>query len=277
MGTSGNMQGERKEASPAAKARPKLNSEKSILLSDSCSSLSLHFNLRYRPLETVPIEGGIRFHSWTIIRQCNQRVALQRDRLKISCIRLPIDVDLPTRRVRQLTGIVQLREPFSPDVQEVLEGDGKTIGSLNVDHPIAGVRMEPVEARAVGRNTDLSRDGHRFPINVDGYMGMNVNVEMFITITRCAIYGRVGSVGRCLTLRNNEIDEAGNKQYSRRDDAGHRDALSASGTPLLFFTPKLFLPASFLPRALTSTLLAHGSASLFKLVLQDTVAMRQGP
>src|SRR5436309_6487498 len=263
MGTSGSMQGERKEARPAAKARPKLNGEKSILLSDSCSSLSLHFNLRHRPLETVPIEGGIRFHSRTIIRQGNQRVALQRDRLKISCIRLPIDVGLPTTWIRQLTGIVQLWEPFSPDVQEVLERDGKTIGSLNVDHPITGVRVEPVKARAVGRKTDLGRDGHRFPINVDGYMGMNVNVEMFITITRCAIYGRIGSVGRCLTLRKNEKDEAGNKQYSRRDDADDRDALSASGTPLLFFTPKLFLSASFLPCTLTRTLLAHGSHSPF--------------
>src|SRR2546421_9055192 len=189
MGTRGKMQGEKKDASPAAKARPNLNGEKSILFSGSCSFLSLHFNLRPLPLETVPIEGAIRFHSRTIIRQRNQRVALQRNRLKISCKRLPIDVDLPTTWIRQLTGIVQLWEPFSPDVQEVLERDGKTLGSLNVDHPIAGVRMQPVEARAVGRNTDLGRDGHRFPINVDGHMGMNVNVEMFITITRCAIYG----------------------------------------------------------------------------------------
>ena len=114
-----------------------------------------------------------------------------------------------------------------------------------MDHPIAGVRVQPVEARAIGRNTDLGRDGHRFPINVDGHMGMNVNVEMFIPITRCTIYGRIGSVGRCLTLRKNEIDEADNKQYSRRDDADDRDALSASGTPLLFFTPKLYRRAIF--------------------------------
>src|SRR5438132_12944704 len=263
MGTSGSMQGERKEANPAAKARPKLSGDEAMRLYYSCSSLSLHFNLRHLPLETVPIEGGVGFRPWTIIRQRNQCMSLQRDRLKISCIRLPIDVDLPTTWIRQLTGIVQLWEPFSPDVQEVLERDGKTIGGLNVDHPIAGVRVQPVKARAVGRNTHLGRDGHRFPINVDGYMGMNVNVEMFITITRCAIYGRIGSVGSCLTLRNNEIDEAGNKQYSRRDDAGDRDALSASGTLPLFFAPKLFLPASFLPRTLTSTLLVHGSHSPF--------------
>src|SRR6266566_6804804 len=269
MGTSGNMQGERKEASPAAKARPKLNGEKSMLLSDSCSLLSLHFNLRHLPLETVPIEGGIRFHSWTIIRQCNQCVALQRDRLKISCIRLPIDVDLPTSWIRQLTGIVQLREPFSPDVQEVPERDGKTIGSLNVDHPIAGVRVEPVKARAVGRNTDLCRDGRRFPIDIDGHVSVNVKVTVFTAITRYSVYGGVGSVGRCLTLCNNEIDEAGNKQYSRRYNAGGRDALSASSTSPLFFTPKLFLPAPFLPRTLTSYLLAHRFHSPFKRALQD--------
>src|SRR5438876_6538368 len=197
MGTSGSMQGERKEARPAAKARPKLNGEKSILLSDSCSSLSLHFNLRHRPLETVPIEGGIRFHSRTIIRQRNQRVTLQRNRTKIARKGLSIDVDLPTRRVRQLTGIVQLWKPFSPDVQEVLERDGKTIGSLNVDHSIAGVRVEPVKARAVGRNTDLCRDGRRFPIDIDGHVSLNVKVSVFSAITRYSDYGGVGSVGRC--------------------------------------------------------------------------------
>src|SRR6266702_3956008 len=207
MGNSGNMQGERKEASPAAKARPKLNGEKSMLLSDSCSLLSLHFNLRHLPLETVPIEGGIRFHSWTIIRQCNQRVALQRNRLKISCIRLPIDIDLPTTWIRQLTGIVQLWEPFSPDI--------------------------------------------------DGHVGVNVKVAVFPAITRYAVYGGVGSVGRCLNLSNNEIDEAGNKQYSRRYNAGGRDALSASGTSPLFLTPKQFISAPFLPRTLTRYLLAH--------------------
>src|SRR5947208_5929039 len=100
MGTSGNMQGERKEASPAAKARPKLSGDKAMRLYYSCSSLSAHFNVRYRPLESVPTEGGVRFHPWTIIRQRNQRVTLQRNRLKTSCIRLPIDVDPPASWIR---------------------------------------------------------------------------------------------------------------------------------------------------------------------------------
>ena len=169
----------------------------------------------------------------------------------------------------KLTGVVQLREPSSPDVQEVFEGDGKTVGGLNVDHATVVMRVEPVETRAVGRNTNLRGDGRGLPINVDGQMGMNVNVEMFITITRCPIYGRIGSVGRCLTLRNNEIDEASNKQYSRRYNAGGRDALSASGTPPLFLTPKQFIPAPFLPRTLTSYLLAHRFHSPFKRALQD--------
>src|SRR5207302_5234052 len=138
-------------------------------------------------------------------------------------------------------------------------------------------RVQPVKARAVGRNTDLCRDGRWFPIDIDGHVSVNVKVAVFTAITRYTVYGGVGSVGRCLNLSNNEIDEAGNKQYSRRYNAGGRDALSARGTPPLFFTPKLFLPASFLPRTLTSYLLAHGSHSPFKLVLQDTVAMHQRP
>src|SRR6266567_9545862 len=175
MGNSGNMQGERKEASPAAKARPKLNGEKSILLSDSCSSLSAHFNVRHRPLESVPTEGGVRFHPWTIICQRNQRVTLQRNRLKTSCIRLPIDVDLPASWIRQLTGVAQLLKTIPPNVQEVSQGKGTSTRSLDVYHAITGVRVEPIEARRVierGRNTDIGGDEHWLPINIDGHMGV---------------------------------------------------------------------------------------------------------
>jgi len=100
-------------------------------------------------------------------------------------------------------------------------------------------------------------------------VGVNVKVAVFPAITRYAVYGGVGSVGRCLNLSNNEIDEAGNKQYSRRYNAGGRDALSASGTSPLFLTPKQFISAPFLPRTLTSYLLAHRFHSPFKRALQD--------
>src|SRR6266705_3328429 len=48
-------------------------------------------------LETIPIEGGIRFHPWTVIGRRNQRVSLQRDGMKVACERLPIDVDRNVR------------------------------------------------------------------------------------------------------------------------------------------------------------------------------------
>src|SRR5579859_5108785 len=89
-------------------------------------------------------------------------------------------------------------------------------------------------------------------------MGMVVRGSLFQPITRDGIYGGISGIGRCLSLRNDHIDEASNSQHCCRDDADSRDALSAHGTLPLFFTPKLVLPASFLPRALTSTLLAHG-------------------
>src|SRR5712692_7934191 len=213
---------------------------------DHCA---LDFDPNFQPLEAAPVEGGIGFYSWTIIGQRHQGMALQPNRAKIARKRFPIDVDLPTRRIRQLTGVVQLREPPFPDVQEVLEGDGKSIGGLDMDHASAVVRMKPVEARAVGRNTDLRGDGRGFPVNVYGQVGMNVNVEMFITIARCAIYSRIGGIGRCLalpTLCNNEIDEYSYSQHYCRDDANGRNALRASGTPALLFTTLLFLFASFL-------------------------------
>src|SRR6266536_2097487 len=95
-----------------------------------------------------------------------------------------------------------------------------------MDHAIAGVCVEPIQTRAIGRNTDLRGNGGWFPINVDRHMGVNVKVAMFTAITRYAVYNRVGSVGRRLRLYNCEIDEGSNNQHRCRDDASSRDAFS---------------------------------------------------
>src|SRR6266566_77965 len=126
-----------------------------------------------------------------------------------------------------------------------------------MDHAIAGVCVEPIQTRVIGRNTDLRGNGGWFPIDVDGHMGVNVKVAMFAAITRYAVYSRVGSVGRRLRLYNCEIDEGSNNQHRCRDDASSRDAFPAGGTPPLFLTPLLFLAASLLPRTLMSRLLTH--------------------
>ena len=107
-----------------------------------CDNFYLHVLL----LEAIPVEGGIGLHPWTIEYQRNQNMTLQRDRVKITRKRLPVDEGLPPIRLIQLTGIVQLRESFLPDIEEVSEGKGTSAWSLNVDHTVAGVRVQPVEA-----------------------------------------------------------------------------------------------------------------------------------
>ena len=166
-------------------------------------------NMFWEQLEPVPIEVGIGLHSWTIKRQGNQCMCLERNGMKITCKRLPIDIDLPTFRLIEFAWIAQLREPSCPDVEEVPEGEGTSTGSLNVYDPIVRMRVQPVEARPFGRNAGIRRSWHRFPINVDGQMCMNVKSSLFQLITRDGIYGRIGSVRRGLALSTSEIHEEG--------------------------------------------------------------------
>src|SRR5437588_8950744 len=95
-------------------------------------------------------------------------------------------------------------------------------------------------------------------------MGMNVIVSMFISITRDTICTRISSISGCPALHNREIDQGSNSQDTYSDDTDGRDTLCSGGTPLLLFTPKLGLSTLFLPRSLTSALLAHKSHSSSK-------------
>src|SRR6266700_73206 len=217
-------------------------------------------------LETIPIEVGIGLYSWTIICQGDQRMRLQRNRMKIPCIRLPIDVGLPAICEIQLIGIAQLRELRSPDVQKVLEGGGNAIWGLDMDHPVSRVRVEPIEARWSGWiacNPDIGRDGDALPIDVDRDVRMNVKGALFQLITGNSVYGGIGRVRRCLALGNNEVGDASDSQHDGSNDADDGYAPCANGTPPLYFTPLQFLLASSLPGALTRTLLTHGSVSPF--------------
>src|SRR6266851_1670018 len=192
--------------------------------------------------------------------------------MKVARKRLTIDVDLPAICEIQLIGIAQLRELRSPDVQKVLEGGGNAIWGLDMDHPVSGVRVEPIEARWSGWiacNPDIPRDGDALPIDVERDMRMNVKGALFQLITGNGIYSGIGRVRRCLALCDSEIDDASDSQHDGSNDTNDGNALHTSSAPSLCFTPLQFLPASFLPRALTCALLTHGSYSPFKQALQD--------
>lgn len=144
-----------------------------------------------------------------------------------------------------------------------------------MDHTIAGMRMQPVEARVIRCNTDLRRNGCDLPINVYGHMGMNMEVAMFKTIAGNAIDGRISWVRRSLALCDGEIGEASNSQCDHADDDEYCDALRSSGSSPLFFTPSLFLAALFLPRAVTSALLAHTFHFPFVRAFQECISINQ--
>jgi len=179
--------------------------------------------------------------------------------MKIASKRLPIDVGLPSICLIQLARIVHLLEPLPPNVEKVSKGYGMAIWRLDMDHPITGVRMEPVEARVIGRNTDIPRNRHFLPVNIHRDVGMNVKVSMFIIVTRDTICCGIGSVGGRLAPHNHEIDKDSNSEYADSYDADNRDAPGSSGASPLFFSPPLFLSAVFLSRELTRALLTHKS------------------
>ena len=184
-------------------------------------------------------------------------MTLQRNGTKIARKRLSIDVDLPPCCIRQLAGVPKLLEPLFPDVKEVAEGDGNAPWSLNVDDPGIVVRVQPVEAGTVRRNPNVRRKGCLSPIHVHRHMRMDVRAALLSALTGNVIYRWIRSIGRRLASRYNEVDETGDSQHDHTNDDECRDTFCASGTPPPFFAPLLFLAALFLPRAVTSALLAH--------------------
>src|SRR5258708_28101785 len=102
--------------------------------------------------------------------------------MKIARKWLPIDVGLPAICEIQLIGIAQLRELRSPDVKKVLEGGGNAIWGLDMDHPVSGVRVAPIEARWSGWiacNPNIGRDGDALPIDVVLNLLVNVTIALF--------------------------------------------------------------------------------------------------
>src|SRR6266481_4924545 len=202
-------------------------------------------------------------------------MTLQWNGAKISAKRFAVHINLPPCCSRQLAGIPQLLKPLSPDVKEVAEGGGNAPRSLNVDDPGIIVCVEPVEARIVRCNPNVCGNGSLYPTHVHRHMCMNVRAGLLCTLTGNVIYRRVRSVGRCVALRNHEIDKDSNSEHAYRDDADGCNTLRSSGTPSLFFAPSLFLAALFLPRVVTSALLAHTFHFPFVCAFQVSLSIVQ--
>src|SRR2546428_13588359 len=56
-------------------------------------------NMFWEQLEAIPIVAGVGPHPWTVIGQRNQCMCLEQNGMKITCKRLPIDIDLPPFRL----------------------------------------------------------------------------------------------------------------------------------------------------------------------------------
>src|SRR5260370_13147781 len=154
--------------------------------------------------------------------------------MKIARKWLPIDVGLPAICEIQLIGIAQLRELRSPDVQKVLEGGGNAIWGLDMDHPVSGVRVEPIEARWSGWiacNPNIGRDGDALPIDVDRNVRMNVKGALFQLITGNSIYGGKSRGGTGFALGNKEGGDARGNPHPGTHDPRTRNRLPTYPPP----------------------------------------------
>src|SRR6516165_8532993 len=107
---------------------------------------------------------------------------------------LAIDIDRPTSCRCKLIAKAQLRKLPSPNVQEVSQSWIAMIGKLNMNHPITGMGVQPVETRLIRSNPDALRDRDWFSINIDGDMGVDMIRSLFQRITTDAIYWRIGRI-----------------------------------------------------------------------------------
>jgi len=71
----------------------------------------------------------------------------------------------------------------SPDGKELVEREGMSTRSLNVDHSITGMGEEPGQARAVSGHADPLRNGHGFPIKRKGDVCLYAKGSAFSLIT----------------------------------------------------------------------------------------------
>src|SRR6266550_8309298 len=99
---------------------------------------------------------------------------LQGETVNIASERLPIDKDHPSPCRRQLRGIVQLRKLALPGVEKVPKSKSTLMGSLDMDDPIAGVRVKPVKAGTIGCNANALGNRYSFPFDQKRQMCMDV-------------------------------------------------------------------------------------------------------
>ena len=111
----------------------------------------------------------------------------------------------------QLRWEAELGKAFVPDGEEVIEGDiADFSGCLDVDNAIAGMRVHPVEAAAVGSDAYTFRNRHVFAVDVDAEMGVNMVGALLHTVTTNAIDGWIEGieVDYSLYLQERKTNEA---------------------------------------------------------------------
>src|SRR5258706_7588785 len=185
--------------------------------------------------------------------------------MQISCIGLPIYIDLPATEVK-LRRITELRKLRSPFVEEVAQGKSMIGRRLNMDNTLSVMGMQQVEAGVVTGNPNPLRNFGLLPINIDRHMSMIMNGGLLLFITIHVIYRRISrvrygwSLNLCIGICSVCINTA-SKQYDSGNNANNSNTRSANRVPTLLFTAQRFLAtvlASSLFRRATTVLLTHG-------------------
>src|SRR5260370_42341888 len=103
---------------------------------------------------------------------------LQGNRAQTACKRFTINVHLPSSCLRQLGEITKLGEPTLPDIEKIAKRKRSRSTRFDMDDPITGMGMQPVNTGLVWGNSNCCRQGSRFPIDIEGKMRMNMKIAM---------------------------------------------------------------------------------------------------
>jgi len=137
------------------------------------------------------------------------------------------------------------------------------------------VRMEPVEARAIWRDTNVTRYLYQLTTEIDREVGVIMNSSLFANIARYIINSRIirinrrrnysgDNIGRRMNIICiNKIAEATQDQYYCCDDTYDCIHLSASSSPLLLLTASLILLTSLVLYCLAR----HSCRSILLLIV----------
>src|SRR5579883_1309333 len=122
-------------------------------------------------------------------------MGIQRNGMKISIVGLAIYVGLPPLRLIQLRGILERLESLTPDMEKCSQCKAPLTRCFNMDDACSIMRMQPIDAGIIARDTDFRRKRSLVPIDIEREMSMDMIIQLLAAFTGNTIYRGIWRAG----------------------------------------------------------------------------------